>query len=266
MVIHSKIFSSVLAILPKTYISHFLGFLADIKWPKIVLVPAIKLFALMYKIDLRESGKTLWDFNTFNDFFARKLKDGVRKIDFSQKVIVSPVDGFVLRFGKIRKGMLLQAKDTRYFLSDLLMDERLAFDFLGGTYVTFYLAPKNYHRIHSPYDLSIRKKIHVPGKLFPVNSLGMRNIKNLFPRNERVITMASNPKLGKVAIVQVGATVVGRIKTTNKKALKKGQELGVFELGSAVILIFEKGKVSLSKKLEMRKELKLGEKIATLTS
>lgn len=271
--------------MPKSYLSYFVGILADIKWPKFILSLAIELFVKIFNVDISESKAKIPEFNTFNEFFTRRLKESARSINQSKNVIVSPVDGKILSKGTIFKGTLVQAKGMRYTIHDLLKDDKLAYDFLDGQYIVFYLAPKNYHRIHSPADIGVKELAYIPGQLFPVNSFGFENIENLFPVNERLTTIAHSKTFGKMAIVKIGATVVGRIKASydnllgfnefsksfRKKyeksvSIKKGQELGMFEMGSAVILLFEKDKLVFSENTKIGKEIKLGEKIGTAFS
>jgi phosphatidylserine decarboxylase len=257
----SKLF---LQILPKAYLSHAVGFLCDLKAPSFILQPAIKTFCNAFNVNMDDSKSKIHDFQTFNEFFTRELKRGARKIDNAKNAIVSPVDGKILSFGKLKYDTLIQAKGIHYSAFNLLKDEKTATNFIDGDYIALYLAPKNYHRIHSPFDIKVEKSIRIPGNLFPVNSLALHHVNNLFPQNERLISVGKS-RIGKIAIAKVGATNVGRIKLSYKQKyakLKKGQELGYFEMGSAVILLFEKNKIQFSKNIKAGKEVLFGQKIA----
>ena len=240
----------------------------------------IPFYASFFQIALEDAEKPLGDFKHLTDFFTRALKPGLRPIFPEPNAIVSPVDGRVSQFGEIKNGMLIQAKGVDYKLTDLLGgDTTKAERFLGGTFLTIYLSPKDYHRIHTPLAGKLTDYAYIPGSLFPVNNIGVKNVKGLFARNERIITYMDTTA-GEIAVIKVGATIVGSVRvvydtnlTTNVKGaaiggkiknspvLTKGAELGHFAFGSTVILLFEAGKVKLNLDLKEQDVVRMGEKI-----
>ncbi|MCQ8886474.1 archaetidylserine decarboxylase [Pseudoalteromonas agarivorans] len=245
--------------IPKHFISRVVGKLAAAKAGALTTT-LIKLFIKQYKVDMNEA---LYEdpahYKTFNEFFTRPLKDGVRPMAQGENVITHPVDGAISQLGDIVDGQLIQAKGHDYSLQALLGgSEDDTTPFLGGKFATIYLAPKDYHRIHMPIDGTLSKMIYVPGDLFSVNPLTARNVPNLFARNERVVAIFET-EIGPLAMVLVGATIVASIETVwagtvtppagsdvfswnyptkgeNAITLKKGEEMGRFKLGSTVVL------------------------------
>jgi phosphatidylserine decarboxylase len=214
-------------------------------------------------LDLAEVERPLADYPSFDAFFTRKLREGVRTVDPGADTVISPVDGAVSEFGVATSGRLIQAKGIDYTLRGLLIDADEAACFSGGSYVTLYLAPKDYHRIHSPSEGVITGWRHIPGAVFPVNPPSVRNVAGLFAHNERLITYLRTP-LGRMAVVKVAATGVSditaaydasirtrrtrhtrRVDYAEPKPVGKGEELGAFHLGSTVIVLFENGRVQL---------------------
>ncbi|HNL54333.1 MAG TPA: archaetidylserine decarboxylase, partial [Turneriella sp.] len=201
------------------------------------------------------------------------LKNGSRLIDQKENVIISPVDGRLLVSGSLEQGQLLQSKGMESSLQNLLGNNRFYKQFLGGRYMTIYLSPQDYHRIHSPVEGRILGYYYQPGKLFPVNNLAVNTINQLFSKNERLITYIQS-EFGLVAVVKVGATSVGKIRVTydpniatnrwvrlvkehmydEEINIRKGAELGRFEMGSTVMLLFERDTAEL---LEFEEKQKL---------
>jgi phosphatidylserine decarboxylase len=196
-------------------------------------------------------------------------------------VVVSPVDGVVSETGLAVGGKLVQAKGIDYTAAALLADPDLARRLEGGAYATLYLSPKDYHRIHSPLGGRITGWRYVPGQLWPVNPASVRTVPGLFSVNERLVTVLETP-VGACAVVAVGATVVGRVRAfydpsvphTNLAGaaaqrrdyetpipVGKGQELGAFEMGSTVILLFEPGRVRLDPRLVPGARVRVGEPV-----
>lgn len=248
-------------ILPKHLISRLVGYLAAARLGFFSHL-LIKLFIKAYKIDMTEAKyQQASDYRSFNEFFTRPLKDGIRPLAEATDIIAHPVDGTISQLGPITDGKLVQAKNHDYSLQTLLGGEaETAAPFLGGQFATIYLAPKDYHRIHMPVSGTLREMIYVPGDLFSVNPLTAENVPNLFARNERVVTIFDT-ELGPMALVLVGATIVASIETvwagtitppTGKTVhrwqypatgptavrLEKGAEMGRFKLGSTVVLAF----------------------------
>ena len=272
-----------LKIFPNELATRFVGYISDARVPKLLLAVMIEAYSLAFGANLGESEKQIPEFATLNEFFTRKLKPGARKIAPSKTAIISPVDGTVQAFGKIDAGKLIQAKGKDYTLEALLSDEPAAKGFLGGSFITIYLHPRDYHRIHAPLSGGITGYQYVPGSLFPVNSLSLNAVDGLFARNERLITYMET-RAGKVAVIKVGACLVGRIRAsycgfvakssvkapvkcgfTHKIDVTKGDELGMFELGSTVILLFQKDKIKFGK-MKSGERIMMGESIARIST
>ncbi len=249
--------------LPKHLLSRLVGKLAAAELGS-VTTSVIKLFIKQYKIDMSEAAQSdPAAYTSFNEFFTRPLKDGVRPIFQDNDYIVHPVDGAVSQCGPIKEGRIFQAKGHDYSALALLGDQPLdAKRFEGGDFATIYLAPKDYHRIHMPIKGTLSKMTYVPGELFSVNPLTAENVPGLFARNERVVAIFET-EIGPMAMVLVGATIVASIETiwagtvtppTGKKVftwdyptegpdaltLEKGDEMGRFKLGSTVVMLFAK--------------------------
>jgi phosphatidylserine decarboxylase len=269
--------------LPQGAISRVWGWLARLRRPRI-FVKALKYsFVRITGIDMGESEHPIDTFDTLEDLFVRQLCDGARPIDANPSAWVSPVDGCVGAFGAIKNDTLLQVKGKSYSLSRLLDDSGMAEMFEGGAYLTIYLAPHNYHRIHSPCEGLIQSCRHIPGALMPVYPESLRYVDELFASNERVVSYIQTAQAGLVSLVKVGATLVGRISVvfdpsiqTNapgKKArsvhydapmaITKGGQLGAFELGSTVVLLSQPGKVTYED-LSEGQALCMGQKIGSI--
>jgi phosphatidylserine decarboxylase len=218
----------------------------------------IKQFIKAYQVNMQEaSDESRKAYDTFNAFFTRALKDGLRPVDTNEKSLVSPADGVVSEMGTIDQDRLIQAKGHTYTLEDLLAGDEQAAHFKNGFYSTVYLSPKDYHRVHMPLAGSCYQVTYVPGKLLPVKLKTAATVTNLFANNERAICYFDTD-FGKMAVILVGATIVGSIglawqgivNPTHKEAittwhydspivLQKGQEMGLFQLGSTVIILCE---------------------------
>ncbi|BAJ00448.1 archaetidylserine decarboxylase [Shewanella violacea] len=249
--------------MPKHLVSRLVGKLAAAELGS-VTTAAIKWFIKQYKIDMSEAAQSEPEaYKTFNDFFTRSLKSGVRPLSKDQDYIVHPVDGAISQCGPINDGQIFQAKGHEYSSLALLGDQADdAKRFQDGDFATIYLAPKDYHRIHMPLKGTLSKMTYVPGELFSVNPLTAENVPGLFARNERVVAIFET-EIGPIAMVLVGATIVASIETVwagtitppgGKKVftwdyptegpealtLEKGAEMGRFKLGSTVVMLFAK--------------------------
>jgi phosphatidylserine decarboxylase len=217
----------------------------------------IRGFLKLFPVDMRDAVEPdPYRYRTFNEFFTRALRPDVRPIAAAPDRIACPVDGRVSECGAIEGDSLLQAKGRRYTLPELLAHQPWAQRFTGGAFATVYLAPFNYHRIHMPLDGRLLDTVYVPGRLFSVNDATARLVPRLFARNERVLTLFESDH-GAFAVVLVGALNVGSIATvwggditpaarrivaripSPDISLAKGAELGRFNMGSTVILLFE---------------------------
>ncbi|NLF26045.1 MAG: phosphatidylserine decarboxylase [Deltaproteobacteria bacterium] len=256
---------AILRFLPKNYLSFLVGKLASLPLPRFLSGFLIKLFARVYLIDLGEVEKDISLYHSLDAFFTRRLKPGVRPIG---EGLVSPVDGAVRGFGEVQNGRLEQIKGKDYSVEALLGHSSYAARFLDGFYFNLYLSPRDYHRVHAPISGEVVAASYIPGKLWPVNDWSLSRIPHLFVVNERVVTYLSGA-YGLVAVVMVGATNVGKISLsycdwiTNQRpqkltlhqtfspapTLEKGEELGVFHLGSTVIILCEKNSFKAPPKL-----------------
>lgn len=274
---------ALLKFLPKRAMSRAFGSLTRAPLPGAAHRAAIRAFVRQYDVDVGEAEKPLDDYGTFGEFFTRRLKPGVRPIAGGADVPVSPVDGTVSQAGIGEAGRLVQAKGKSYTLAALLADEEEAKRFLGGAYLTLYLSPRDYHRIHAPLSGRILGYAYVPGELWPVNRPSVAGVPDLFTVNERLVTYLETP-LGHVALVAVGATMVGRIRAAYDDVVTqageparrvkyerpveigKGDEVGLFETGSTVILLFEPGRIVLDPRLEPEVHVRVGEPLGRAAS
>lgn len=221
----------------------------------------IRRFLALFAVDMSEAAEVdPHAYPTFNEFFTRPLKPGLRPLASGATDIACPVDGRVSECGDIDGDSLLQAKGRRYSLTELLAQQRWAERFSGGTFATIYLAPFDYHRIHMPLAGRLLDTVYVPGRLFSVNAATAQRVPRLFARNERVLTLFDSGSFGNFSVILVGALNVGSMATVwtgdvtpaarrtitrisaPATSLAKGEELGRFNMGSTVILLFEAGR------------------------
>jgi phosphatidylserine decarboxylase len=245
-------------VLPHHPLSRFIARLANCKI-RFVKNFLIKLFIYCYKVDLSSAQST--DLNTypsFNHFFTRPLNPAARPIIMDEMAIASPADGMVSQAGRIDDSNLFQIKGHLFRLMPLLGGHyNLAKTYEKGQFVIIYLAPPDYHRVHMPLDGKLMQTIYVPGKLFSVSTGSVQHIPDLFSRNERLISLFET-EIGEVALIMVGAMLVAGIETVWGKRetpchsrnlivkdyqdkgifLKRGEEMGRFQFGSTVILLF----------------------------
>ena len=247
--------------------------------------PLKRWYQKQFAINLEEAVDSNIDaYSHLNDFFTRALKPEARPIDSTANAIVSPVDGTISQAGMIEKNTILQAKNHNYELQTLLGDHHASRRFHNGHFVTIYLSPSDYHRIHMPVDGVLTDMIHVPGRLFSVSPFSVNNIKKLFARNERVVCLFDT-SMGKMALILVGAINVAAIETVwaglvtpprgkrivasqydHSVSLKRGEEMGRFNMGSTVILLTEANKSEwLDEKINPQQSVKMGQKIGLST-
>lgn len=246
-------------------LSRVAGFAADLRLPRPLLRALIAAYARVYRVDLDETAERPADFRTFNAFFTRRLRDGARPIDTRADVLVAPCDARLQTCAEIpADGRLPQIKGRDYDVAALLASDDAARAFAGGLHATLYLSPAMYHRVHAPADGRIVAWRYVPGRLFPVNGPAVRQVDGLFARNERVIVDLESESFGRLALVLVGAANVGRISlaftdlrsNTGRGAqaatlapplaVRRGDELGAFNLGSTVVLLCADARLSLA--------------------
>jgi len=254
-----RVLDLVMPFLPKRTLSSWVGHVAHYRLPPPLAQKSVELFARMYQINLAEAELPLEQYPSIGALFTRRLKPGARPIGPGP---VHPADALIIESGTITQGTLLQCKGRTYALADLVGNVEVAAAFEHGSYLTYYLCPTDYHRVHSPVEGAVLWSCHVPGEQWPVNDWGVKAVANLFCVNERVITLIQNPQ-GKVAVVMVAATNVGNITmsydsaicTTGRgtpravtarsyqppKPLSTGEELGIFHMGSTVIVLLAPG-------------------------
>lgn len=270
-------------LLPKHLVSRLAGLLASAKLGKFTTF-LIKQFIAKYQIDMSEAAySNPIYYNTFNEFFTRELREGIRPITEGDENIIQPVDGKISQLGEIKQGRIFQAKGHDFGLRELLGgNDEVAAPFDDGLFSTVYLSPQDYHRIHMPITGKLEKLIFIPGDLFSVNPLTAENVPNLFARNERAVAIFSTA-IGPMAMVLVGATIVGSIETVWQGTLKsktiqqwdykdqnisleKGDELGRFKLGSTIVALFPKDSINFAEELQPGSVTRLGKLFATVSN
>lgn len=275
-------------LLPKHLLSRLVGSLAAAE-AGAVTTALIKLFIRQYQVNMDEAlYSQAEDYKTFNQFFTRELKPGVRPLLEDTDKAIFPVDGTVSQFGSINYDRIFQAKGHDFSLTSLLGGKpELAAPFKDGNFATIYLSPSDYHRIHMPLDGTLTDMLHIPGELFSVNPLTTANVPGLFARNERVVCLFDT-SFGKMALVLVGATIVASIETVwagtvtppasktvqhwqypssgeQAVTLAKGEEMGRFKLGSTVVACFQADSLQFAD-LQPGLTTRLGEHFACMKS
>lgn len=248
--------SAITRILPKRRLSRWAGVLMHLNLPPFLARISIKAFASMYKIDLDEAELPYHKYTSIGDFFVRRLKPGIRPVGDSWAV--HPADSVITQNAPIDGGTLIQAKGITYKLEEFTQDPEAKKKWAGGYFLTYYLCPTDYHRVHSPVDGVITDVRYMPGQLWPVNEWSTTNVKDLFTVNERVLVEIQTD-LGPVGVVFVGATNVGHIVLSFDETIRgnqkgphifkhkkyspeipvhKGSELGMFRMGSTVVMLY----------------------------
>jgi phosphatidylserine decarboxylase len=243
----------------------------------------IKGFTALFSVDMSDAAETdPYRYASFNEFFTRSLARHARPVAAGAADIASPVDGCVSECGVLEGDSLLQAKGRLYSVTELLAGQEWAARFRGGAFATIYLAPFNYHRIHMPARGRLLDTVYVPGRLFSVNGATARRVPRLFARNERVLTLFEGD-FGPFAVVLVGALNVGSMATVwagditpaarrviaripaGELQLEKGAELGRFNMGSTVILLFPRGRARWRPALAAGTAVRMGECLGQLS-
>ncbi|WP_415837500.1 archaetidylserine decarboxylase [Parendozoicomonas haliclonae] len=281
--VKKDLFIALQYLLPHHLISRGAGLLAECKIPAIKN-PFTNWFVKQYGIDMSEAQEENPEaYATFNDFFTRALKDGMRPLPEDEKAIVCPADGAISQIGDIKYNRVFQAKGHDYSLTELVGgDPELAREFEEGKFATVYLSPRDYHRVHMPVKGTLRKMIHVPGRLFSVNQTTAENVPRLFARNERAVCIFDTER-GPMAVILVGAMIVASIETVwaglvtpHKRGVKtydytpegnhsivleRGAEMGRFKLGSTAIVLFGKDQVEWAESLGETSPVRMGQAI-----
>lgn len=248
----------LLKFLPRNHLSYWVGKLMHVPLPTVFKNFAIRKFGEIYNISFDEAEKPYTEYRSIGDFFVRRLKPGLRPLESSP--ILHPADSVISQIGAIENSRCVQAKNKSYSIHELIQDPALSKKVEGGLFATYYLCPTDYHRVHSPVDGTIKSVIHIPGTLWPVNDWSARTIDDLFSINERVVVEIES-RLGVAVVVFVGATNVGKItlsfdseivsnqletkgprrkEYTNGIQIKKGDELGMFHMGSTIVMLYPK--------------------------
>jgi len=273
--------------LPQKALSRLAGALANNQtpWLKNWL---IRRFIAYFSVDMSEAVHSNYrQYKNFNEFFTRPLVDGARPLQGTEATVVSPADGAISEIGEIHHDRLLQAKGRDYSLQQLLADgdatseEQLSDLFIGGNFATIYLSPKDYHRVHMPLGGRLRQTRYIPGQLFSVNQGTANHIDGLFARNERLVSIFDSDA-GPMAVIMVGAMIVASIETqwcrhypphpnrvlqstfNDSNELRRGQEMGRFNLGSTAILLFAKDTVKWCDRLTAGSVLRQGEALMSV--
>lgn len=264
--------------LPRSAISRAFGAASEVELPRPIQAMVNEVLSDVVGIDRAEAVKPPSAYDTINGVFTRRLREGARPLDSTDpEAVVSPVDGTLTRYGRLRGETLFEVKGRRYGISEILADSDDAALFEGGHYAIFYLSPRDYHRIHSPTRGRIERFRYLPGYLFPVNEIWVRNVDNLFAANERIVSFLATEACGTIAFVKVGAACVGRttlsfhdFETTGHEEppceftldspaeFRHGDEVGVFNLGSTVVLLFEDRDFEFSDALEEGTNIPMG--------
>ena len=239
-------------------------------------------FCRQFKVDLSEAARPLEDYRSFNDFFTRRLKDGVRPLAEGRDLVASPADGAISQFGSVVDTQLLQAKGHTFALAGLLGGlEGDAGALIDGRFITIYLSPRDYHRVHAPCDFRVHELRFIPGDLFSVNDRTARTVPFLYARNERLVLLGTTP-WGPAAMVLVGAMLVGSMSLEGfdleslaeaatrmeKRQLSpaldyaQGAEVGRFNMGSTVILVLPASSPAWPAELAAGSKVRMGARLA----
>ena len=248
--------SAVTRILPRKLLSRLVGVFVHIRFPWPIRTLLIYGFAQLYRINMAEADDEGTGFPSLGDFFVRKLKAGARPLGTAD--FLHCADSVITQQGDLMDGRLIQAKGTHYRVDHLFDDPRAYETYKDGYFLTYYLCPTDYHRVHSPMTGEIDVMKYIPGDLWPVNAWSTQNVQNIFCLNERVIVHLKNEH-GQVSLVFVGATNVGFIEMAFDGRLQgnhgqsarefhysptvkinKGEEIGRFRMGSTIVLLMNR--------------------------
>lgn len=249
---------------PRHALTRVVGRAASWTSPASLARLAVRVFARRYALDLDEASQSIDSYGSVQALFTRSLREGVRPIAPGSRLAVSPADGVLSAHGVSTGGRLLQVKGVDYALSALLADDLLAHALGGGAYATIYLSPHDYHRVHAPLSGKLHAVTYVPGDLWPVNAASVAAVPGLFSANERLV-FDFETSVGRCALVMVGATVVGKLRATVGGSepfasrprqierrtfhggieIAKGEQIGIFDMGSTVVVCFAPGALRL---------------------
>jgi phosphatidylserine decarboxylase len=246
--------AQILRVLPKEHITHVVGRLCEQPLPSFVSAVASRIYSRAFRVDMSEAAASHGSYRSFDAFFTRPLRAGTRTI--ADSWVVSPSDGRLSAQGPIDAASRIFVKGQPYEVAELLGNSEDARAFMGGSFAVVYLSPRDYHRVHCPVDGQVAMVRAIEGELHPVNSIGERYIPKLLVRNRRVVIDIDSPEFGRVALVMVGALVVGKISVNvlgssdvqegehpilPPMPVRRGDELGAFHLGSTCVLLVQDG-------------------------
>lgn len=278
-----RLFAWLQWLLPQHVLSRLVGWLAGIRQP-VVKNLLIRGFMAVFRVEMREAAESEpTAYPSFNAFFTRALRPELRPMPTLPEAMACPVDGKVSESGVLEQGFLLQAKGHRYRLAELLGGEAPT-ELERGSFASLYLAPWNYHRVHSPAEARLLEMRFLPGALFSVNAVTVRAVPRLFARNERVACLFET-RFGPMAVVLVGALNVGSIATTwagevaprpgrqaavwrypgdggGSVRLARGEELGRFNMGSTVVVVLPEDGPRIAPEIRAGREVRVGQVLA----
>lgn len=241
--------AQLLRVLPRNAISRALGALCEAELPAPMMRGIVAAYSRAYDVNLQEALPS--DYASFDAFFTRKLREGARPLDGDDRTMVSPADGKIVDLGRADVGGTIRVKGKPYTLEELIGDAAWARELSGGGFAVVYLSPRDYHRVHAPCSGKIVRVRGIEGDRYPVNSIGEQHVPGLFVKNRRVVMDLRSPEFGRVAVVMVGAMIVGRMTVVGidqpdvqgehapspPLECQRGDEIGKFHLGSTVVLI-----------------------------
>lgn len=248
--------AQILRILPRARITRAVGRLSDLELPPVIAAAVVGLYSRAYRVELNDAVATPSGvYPSFDAFFTRPLKEGLRPLPADESAIISPADGRIADIGPVTAGGRFLVKGREYTAAELVGDEEDARRYEGGQFTVVYLSPRDYHRVHAPVGGVTSIVRSMPGDYYPVNSIGEEHVPSLFARNRRVAIVIDTPKQGRVTVVMVSAMIVGRITVTAVEGhdvpfgthvleppleVKRGDEIGIFHLGSTAVVFVEK--------------------------
>lgn len=273
----SRLWCVAQGVVPQFFLTRVAARLAKVRW-KPFKQAFINVFIKLFSVDMAEAGRgSASEYENFEDFFTRELRAGIRPLAGAGH-FCCPVDGTVSQAGKLDGHSILQSKGMYYSLSELFAGySDLAAPFVNGSFVCMYLSPRDYHRVHAPTDCVLEDQLHVPGKLCAVGPASVRWMPKLFSRNERLL-MLFNSRHGKIAVIMVGACMVGSIETlwtgrlplappqvshirpeAGKGGCSKGDCMARFHFGSSVVILAEKGCLGLAENMVAGSKVVMGQ-------
>lgn len=247
--------AQLLRVLPRNAISRAVGALCETRPPAPLMQSVVRAYSAAYDVALDEADAADAPYTSFDAFFTRRLRAGARPLEGGEESFASPADGLFSAAGTVEASGTIRVKGQEYTLAELLDDPAWARELQGGAYGVVYLSPRDYHRVHSPVTGKILRVRGIEGDRFPVNRIGELHVRRLFVKNRRVAIEIASERWGRVAVVLVGAMIVGRMTVAGVdqldvqgehrfdpgRPIARGEELGAFHLGSTVVFAVPKG-------------------------